>query len=587
MSEWGNISRPLVVVITAALVSMTAISSLIIYTSEQTTQSNIELAATQALRNELQEEARHSSEEMSVRLKDIEMSLSAPARVLSGLDPESDFAKTTVDLAGSGIERYTDIVVWIDADGGLLYSTHKDADQLVGSDLSGRRFYEVVSVANRPFIGESFQGLDGVTSFVVAVPVPRSAADSSFNGVLAALVPVPAFRTSFLELERLGDARVMLVTSDGTILLHPSSSLQGKNIQDPEVEETLAEENKETIKTNFQLMLQGRSGVLEYREKGAEENLLAYEPVVVDGAHIWTVAIMEPTSAIRGPFVKILEERQSFTIIAIGLVGATSAIFITFILFVNRRLFTMVGQQNARIGNQLSELKTAYERLKEQDVIKDEFINIAAHELRTPVLPIVLSAENLADHLPEDENLKIILRNANRITKLTNDILDVSRIESNTFKLQKQKVNIGQLVEEIVQDARLKLPKDRSVEITFESKLPKSVEEIAIDRGRITQVLANLVENAVNFTEDGTIRVVLEPGGNKLVRIRVIDSGKGIDPAIRERLFGKFVSKSEKAKGTGLGLYLSKAIVEAHGGTITGENNKTGRGATFSFTLPA
>ena len=113
------------------------------------------------------------------------------------------------------------------------------------------------------------------------------------------------------------------------------------------------------------------------------------------------------------------------------------------------------------------------------------------------------------------------------------------------------------------------------------------MEELTIDRSRINQVLVNIVDNAVNFSDDGAIRVVVEKDGREpdLVRISVIDSGKGIDPTVKDKLFGKFISKSDRAKGTGLGLYLCKAIVEAHGGTIKGENNP-GRGATFSFTLP-
>jgi signal transduction histidine kinase len=266
------------------------------------------------------------------------------------------------------------------------------------------------------------------------------------------------------------------------------------------------------------------------------------------------------------------------------------------ILAVNTNLNDLVKARTAELEqayNQLQkhkkELELANTRLLETDRIKNEFINIAAHEMRTPVLPIVLSAESLADEMPDNANINIILRNANRITKLTNDILDVSRIESNSFKLQKQKVNIRKLAEEVIQDGKLKMAKKHDVDIVFESSVSASMEEVEIDRSRITQVLVNIVDNAVNFTETGTIRVLLEqdreaPG---YMRISVKDSGKGIDPEVKGKLFEKFVSKSDRAKGTGLGLYLSKAIVEAHGGTIGGENNPDGKGATFYFSIPA
>ena len=229
-----------------------------------------------------------------------------------------------------------------------------------------------------------------------------------------------------------------------------------------------------------------------------------------------------------------------------------------------------------------------YEKLKDVESVKDEFVNIAAHELRTPVLPIVLCAENLEENLPENENVKVILRNAKRMTKLAGDILDVSKIESKTFKLQKQRNNIIQLIEEAIQDARLKVPEGQQVDIIFESRLPRALEEIVIDKNRIRQVLENLLANAINFTNNGSILVAIEQDAERqgFILVSIKDSGTGIDPLIVDKLFGKFVTSSQKAKGTGLGLFLCKAIVEQHAGRIWGKNNNETKGATFAFTLP-
>jgi signal transduction histidine kinase len=586
MSGWGNIGRPFVVVIIAALMSMTAISSLIIYTSEQTTKVQVELAASQILRQELTEEATAAADEIGDNFENLERILQAVSRALVSLGPDHNVTQGVLDRTSFAVGAYTDTLIWLDADGRLLQSTG-GAAWPEGSDLSDQQFYQVPLATNQVSVSLPFTDATGTAYFAIAVPMPRSETDGSFNGILAALVRVDSIDMSFLKESRFMNARIVVVANDGTMLVHPSESLEGKNTASPAAVDILTEENRDLAKRNFQLMLQSRSGIFEYHEEGRELEMLAYEPVIVNGVYTWTAGIIEPVSAIREPFVRVIEEQQNFTLIALVLMGTISAIFIAFILVINRRLFATVGKQNAEIKSNMSELQAAYDRLKEQDVIKDEFINIAAHELRTPVLPIILSAENLADNMPEDENLKIILRNANRITKLTNDILDVSRVESNTFKLQKQKTDIQQLVDEVVQDGRLKVPRDQSVEITSESRLPPSMNEVSIDRGRISQVLTNIVENAIHFTEQGAVRVLLEPAENRQIRISVVDSGKGIDPAIKDKLFGKFVSKSDRAKGTGLGLYLSKAIVEAHGGTITGENSKTGKGATFSFTLPA
>lgn len=584
MSGWGNIGRPLVIIITVALASMTAVSSFIVFTAQQTTEARIELVASQTLRKNLAEESMQVSNAITAGLENVERTLEASAGTLEVAAPSAS-ALQTIDLTKSAIAQYTDEVVWLDGQGKLLYTTKSDSSDLVGSDLSNRRFYELPFATHQPAIVQSLQGVNGTSSFAISVPITSD--DGSFGGVLAALVPVDSVRKSFLQNGGFSKG-LIVVANDGTILVHPSSALEGVDATGPEISAALADDTREATIKNLQLMVQGRSGIADYHEMGGEPSLMAYEPVMVGGVHTWSVAILQPTSTIREPFISIFEERQSFTFIATGLIAAISGIFIAFILILNRRLFTTVGQQETKIKGSMQELQLAYERLKEQDIIKDEFINIAAHELRTPVLPIVLSAENLADRLPEDENIKIILRNANRITKLTNDILDASRIESNTFKLQKQKTSVKKLIDEVIQDAQLKMPRQQNVEIVLESAVPPAMDELAIDRSRINQVLVNLVDNAINFTENGTIKVVLEPDKETpgYVRISVVDPGKGIDPSVKERLFGKFVSKSDRAKGTGLGLYLCKAIVEAHGGKIRGENN-SGRGATFTFTLPA
>jgi signal transduction histidine kinase len=585
MSGWGSIGRPLIVIITVALISMTIISSLIVYTAQQTTASRIDLVARQTLREDLVREAQHASSEMVSSLQKMEQTLSATALLISE-SSEDNSSMGALRLAGSALNLYTDNIVWLLADGQLAYTTRDDLFDLIGTNLSDRRFFEVPFATNRSFIAYSTAGLDDTPSFVVAAPVPNSPTNHDFNGLLAAIVPLDEFDHTFFSSHTLEEKPIMVITRDGIILAHPVQSLLGQNISNGEAMQIVSEDTRGVAENNFQLMAQGRSGVLEYRDLEGENIMVAYEPVMVDGVHTLSVAVFQPTSTVREPFIAVFEEQQNFTLIATVLIAAISAIFIGFILMLNRRLFHTVGKQDKKIVDQLSELRGAYDRLKEQDVIKDEFINIAAHELRTPILPIVLSAETLADSIPENENIKIILRNANRITKLTNDILDVSRIESNTFKLQKQKINIRKLVEEVIQDAKLKVPVGQDIDIVLESTISPSLEEISVDRSRINQVLVNLIDNAVNFTEKGTIRVSLELDGTGWVKVNVADPGKGIDPLIKEKLFGKFVSKSDRAKGTGLGLYLSKAIVEAHGGTISGENNPKGEGAIFSFTLP-
>jgi signal transduction histidine kinase len=226
-----------------------------------------------------------------------------------------------------------------------------------------------------------------------------------------------------------------------------------------------------------------------------------------------------------------------------------------------------------------------------------EFINIAAHELRNPIQPIVGLAESLRSKKKEigstniyDEYLSIIIRNARRLKDLTDNILDITRMDSQSINLNQQMVNIDTLIFDAAQD----ITKDQS-EVTHDVKLlchningkqelaDNKVLLVYADKGRIIQVISNLISNAFNFTKKGfvTITKMIEDGS---VVVSVKDTGSGIDPQILPRLFTKFTTRSEK--GTGLGLYICKRIIEAHGGKIWGGNN-VDQGATFSFSLPA
>jgi two-component system sensor histidine kinase VicK len=278
------------------------------------------------------------------------------------------------------------------------------------------------------------------------------------------------------------------------------------------------------------------------------------------------------------------------------------------------------------------QLKIANENTKRHDKMQRDFINIAAHELRTPLMPI-LGVIELVQSQFEDEDFKgdsikfkemkknqeliisrehfeMMARNAKRLEGLAHGILDVSRIESETLKLNKEKFNINEKIRNVVYDI-VKSSKD-GIEITFiEPKADPIFVEA--DKIRIYEVVSNLLINAIKFSrkEDGSNNRTISEGkangvGDRAITIitaiksnhkyekdgatsgdevvvRVKDRGSGIDPTIQSRLFSKFVTKSEI--GLGLGLFISKGIIEAHGGKLWAENNSDGKGATFSFSL--
>ncbi len=246
------------------------------------------------------------------------------------------------------------------------------------------------------------------------------------------------------------------------------------------------------------------------------------------------------------------------------------------------------------LANVNQELITTNEQLKQADILKTEFINIAAHELRTPTQSIVGYCE-MYDAFPEkkDEYINPIKRNAERLYKLTNDILDVARIESNSLKLDIEKIEINELINETVKDFvnRPLSISNKDVKINFNpSNNNKTPSFVYADKNRIQQVIFNLLDNAFKFTERGEITVsIMEEEENyndnyNNIKIKIQDTGKGIDPELLPRLFEKFATKSER--GTGLGLYISKNIIEAHGGKVWVEKTTNGKGTIFVFTLP-
>jgi len=301
--------------------------------------------------------------------------------------------------------------------------------------------------------------------------------------------------------------------------------------------------------------------------------------------------------------------------------------------------------ENLYEQNQLyMQLRDAYQRVENTNSMQREFINVAAHELRTPIQSVLGYTELLLEDEIDDRKkqaLVRILHQSERLRKLASDILDVARIEGKTFRLTMKPLNLNSAIANIIKDYVNRLENYKAHEITakklsnvnvsnddkrskygktmitkllFKSKL-KDEEHIFIeaDKERLTQVIDNILDNAFKFTDaEGSVTVTLvkqeahspprkprqlgeqieqrqrdlgqQKQQQQYANIIIRDTGTGIDPQILPRLFSKFATKSHR--GTGLGLHISKNIIEAHGGKIWAENNGNGKGATFTIALP-
>jgi signal transduction histidine kinase len=283
---------------------------------------------------------------------------------------------------------------------------------------------------------------------------------------------------------------------------------------------------------------------------------------------------------------------------------------------INASLIELERKYEAQINNLINHHKEETKNIYDKYDKQKEFISIAAHELKSPITPI-LGALELMEYEFEETDKKdeivlkkdrfdVILRNARRLERLASEILDVSRINDQSLTLRKEYFNLNQVVLDAIEDFKLQIMKGKTnTQLLYDIKNKRGEKEeltktddifVYADKGRITQIVYNLLDNAIKFTPDGIVSVLVmkdnhhnnnynsNSNSNEEVILRIKDTGTGIHPAILPNLFSVFTTKSDT--GTGLGLFISKNIIEAHGGQMWGENNVNEKGATFSFSMP-
>jgi signal transduction histidine kinase/CheY-like chemotaxis protein len=247
-------------------------------------------------------------------------------------------------------------------------------------------------------------------------------------------------------------------------------------------------------------------------------------------------------------------------------------------------------------------LTGALQKVTNSDKVKEDFVNICAHELRSPIQPILglsILVKNKITDANQREILDVIIRNARRLKRLADDLLEVTKIESNLIKLDKEKFNLNDFLNETLFDYETKVSKeenndDNNTHLNIIKSIPDEIVfSVDADKDRLIQVIHNILNNAVRARSDGNnnndldneaIYFSLRQNNENEVQISVKDRGSGIDDEILSNLFTKFITKS--GKGIGLGLFIAKNIIEAHDGKIWASNNNDGKGASFYFTLP-
>jgi signal transduction histidine kinase len=515
-----------------------------------------------------------------------------------------------MNAAQSGTSELTEGYYWIDADGKLLATSDDNnlGTNTIGENLSNKEYFSVPKMTNKPYFGTAVEAKNNFSHLYISFPIitpyngsnditNRNNRESDFKGVVVAAISLGDLgRFLQKELSPNFESTLGLIDRNGVILYSRNEAVVGRNYLAPEFQSLIPAEIKDSYNKILENGLQGKSGSQDLLLRG-NVTTLAYQPVVLDGRHIWTLYLSAPHN-LASNVGFIINQQKNFSTIVVIVIGSLAFGIAFLILSWNKRLEGAVTSRTLELkkaNESLTEsnmlLASANKQLEIHDRMQKEFINVAAHELRTPIMPILGEAELIEDKFSgnkssaevDKDQITVIIRNAKRLDRLAADILDVTRIEGKSLQLNKERFKIDEILSQIVKETRRLIENDpmrnEKVDIEYESVNI----EVNADKSRITQVISNLVSNAIKFTNEGTISISCKIE-EKEILLLVRDSGRGIDPEIHSRLFSKFASKSEQ--GTGLGLFISRSIVESHGGRIWAYNNDSSTGATFVFTLP-
>ncbi|MDQ5843170.1 MAG: sensor histidine kinase [Thermoproteota archaeon] len=458
-------------------------------------------------------------------------------------------------------------------------------EQYVGGDRSTRSYFSQPRDTLKPYFSSLIESVDGIPRLYIAHPIisgngqnNNNSNGSVFNGVIVSAIDLDQFGQLLQsQLPAKYESTLGMLDRNGLILFSANASYTGKDVFGDDFQSVIPLEIRETFNSFLRDSLRGSAGSGDISFQG-NTSTIAYQPVSFSGNNFAIVYVVTP-HILQGPVMSLINQQRDFNLIMIGSIGAVAVGIAFLILGWNRRLSEMVKLKTAELEQANLALQRAYDQLKDHDRMQREFINIAAHELRTPTQAII-GYSDLFYLRPDnrEESIKAISRNAERLELLTRDILDVTRIEGHRLDINKEKFDISEVIASAIDDTRRRLEDGN---IKFEYTPSKIL--IKADRMRVSQVISNLLSNAIKFTKQGTVYISADNEDGQTI-VSVTDTGSGIDPEIMPRLFTKFTSRSQT--GTGLGFFISKSIIEAHGGRMWAENNKDRRGATVSFRLP-
>jgi signal transduction histidine kinase len=584
--------------IIAIIIAIAISLSLISYQYSQYSAAQIEEISIRDTRSNAEIQAYNLGHALASKLEDITSSLRIMGASRSIQEGDLSRAASIFNEAQLATSNLVDFYMWLDKDGRIVWISNINQtayEQYRGLDLSYRLYFSEPKRTHNAYSSSLVDSNDRINRLYMSYPIigknvsaqlnPVALVGSSLGDEFRGTV-VAGIRTDVLgkylesQISPNLEGQVGLIDRTGIILYSKDSEYVSKNVFGVKFQsflQSLGSEALRRMSSGFKLGMQGYPGSEEIYING--KSAFVYTPILLEGNQFGVLYLIAPFTQVA-EVTALIENQKNLSTLLIIAIGASAVTAAVVILQWNKNLEKTIAQRTAL-------LREANEQLTVHDKLQREFINIAAHELRTPLQPILGLSEFLESQFGErTEEMKVIARNARRLERLTQDILDVSKIESGALTLNIQTIDLDEVISSVIMDysslantTRAENAKKEEVKIKYE---PKKLM-VKGDRERIRQVMSNLINNALRFTKEGEI-IVKTQVIDGFAQIMVKDTGSGIDPEVMPRLFQKFVTKSEK--GTGLGLYISNSIVQAHGGRMAAENNADGKGATFTFTLP-
>ncbi len=527
-------------------------------------------------------------------------------------------------------QQMTDYYRIMDKNGKILATSnvldnHQQNNKSIDQDFNNRTYFTILKDTNKLYISNLMNSINNVPRFSISLPILINDVSKNdginrtfsfnntnnefiptingfkkiFNGIIEASVRIDKLE-KLLELTMLSSEQneVTLLDRNEMVMFNAKKDLIGKNFFSDTVQSSILNplplKELENVNKFVKDALNGKSGIYNLNTT-SQTSTFSARPISLEGDQFMTLLINKPYN-IDAEVIYFLNLQRNFSTITILIIVFVSSILGYFLFTWNKRLQTKVHNQTIKLNQNIKQLKEANKQLKVHDKLQKEFLNITAHELRTPIQSIMGYAEMIKS-FPEKTSayLQPIERNAQRLYKLIQDILDITKIESGNLVLNKTQFDLQEKINNVLKD--LKTAKkiegiNQDVQIIVH---PSDSFKVFADKERIYQVISNLIRNATRFTSgnEAKIEIILskvkkDKEDNEWISVKIRDNGTGIDPEILPRLFSKFTTKSEFG-GTGLGLYISKKIIEAHNGTIIGYNNNLNgkiKGATFEFILP-